>query len=264
VRIKDPREWTVLQNELVDELRKSVTSEPLLRVDGDATYPHGPRTITSPMQLWKLDPDCMTTDIIVGDLDASFPYEDTPERNFILPPLHYCAPELISQLVPTPPDIRADVWSLALTLFMIRSGTLLFPRTKTIGTMFLSLHTRLGDSSKLRELWTMRDEYLNADGRAMVYSPVEKTLLEVIQDIGRDFEEVNGMETETAISAEDAASSYGAQKALAAEWGPPAPSPAEVQCFHALLSKMLEVDPTRRIKIEEVVKHPWFITEFEC
>ena len=126
--------------------------------------------------------------------------------------------------------------------------------------MFLSLHIRLGDSPRLREMWTTRDELVDADGKVMVYTPIQKSLREVIEDIGRDIEGTAGTGTE--ISAEDTGSN-GALESMTEGWLPVPPSPAEVECFYDLLTKMLQIEPLKRINIEEVVKHPWFTTKFE-
>ena len=199
---------------------------------------------------------------MIGDLDASFPAEDAPEKDFILPPVHYCAPELLTQLFPFPPNPHTDIWSLGLTIFVTRAGTPLFPRTRDVNKMFLSIHIRLGDSPKLREIWTTKDEVFDADGRVMVYTPIQKSLRQAIEDIGRDIEVPIGTETASEISADDPASAVG-MKTLAEEWVSPPPSLAEVDSFYDLLNKMLQIEPEKRIGIEEVREHPWFTTEFE-
>lgn len=94
----------------------------------------------------------------------------------------------------------------------------------------------------------------------MVYTPIQKSLREAIEDIGRDVEGTTGMGTE--ISMEDAGPNV-ALKSMAEGWLPIPPSPAEVDCFYDLLSKMLQIEPQKRIKTEEVANHPWFMTKFE-
>ena len=268
--ITDPRNWSEFQHGVVQGLSQSVSSEPLLRTNGETAQPSGPRIMTSPMTLWRLDPACITSEIIVGDLDASFPAEDGPEKNFILPPLHYSAPELLTQDIPRPPDMRTDIWSLGLTLFVIRAGHLLFPHAKDVNKMFISLWVRLGDSLALSEMWTAKGEYVDEDGNLMVHTPIHKPLKQIIQDIGRDIEEPITTETGSPMSAPNdvgsmlrSASVAINVKSVVEEWTAVLPSPAEVESFYDLLSKMLQIQPEKRIKIEEVLQHPWFTTEFE-
>jgi serine/threonine-protein kinase SRPK3 len=261
--ITDPMTWSESQMETAEAIRKAVLAEPLLRTTGDSALPNGPRIITSCVQLWKLDPECLTADIIVGDLDASFPTEDSSEKLFILPPLHYCAPELITQKIPVPSNMCTDIWSLGPTLFMMRAGTLLFPRTKTIDKMFMSIRVRLGSSQALSELWTAKDEDVNDDGKLVVYASIRKSLRQLLEDIGRDVEEPIGSESVTSLSAPSEVSSTIPVKLTAEEWSPVPTSPAEIEMFHDLLNKMLQINPAKRIKIEEVLEHPWFTTEFE-
>jgi serine/threonine protein kinase len=106
-------------------------------------------------------------------------------------------------------------------------------------------------------MWTTREEFVDADGQAMIYTPIQKSLREVIEDIGRDIEGTAGTGTE--ISAEDT----GSLESMTEGWLPVPPSPAEVDCFYDLLTKMLQIEPQKRINIEEVAKHPWFTTKFE-
>lgn len=150
--LTDPRNRDEFQLESAEAIRESALSEPLLRTNGETAQPDGPRIVTSPMKLWQLDPSCLTTNIVLGDLDVSFPADDGPEKNFILPPLHYCAPKLLAEDLPRPPDMRTDIWGLGLTIFAIRAGYLLFPRTKDVNKMFMSIWLRLGDSAALSEL----------------------------------------------------------------------------------------------------------------
>jgi serine/threonine protein kinase len=261
--ITDPLTWNESQLEIAEAIRKAVSSEPLIRTTGETALPNGPRIITSSIPLWKLRPDCITTKIIVGDLDASFPVEDGPERNFILPPIHYCAPELITQAVPFPPNMHTDIWSLGCTLFAMRAGTSLFPRTKNVYKMFLSLWIRLGESRALNEMWTAKDEYVDDDGNLMVYTPIRKSLRQVLEDVGRDIEVPIGSDSVGSVSAPDEVDSMVPIKTVTEEWTPVPTTPMEVEMFHDLLSKMLQIDPAKRIKMEKVLAHPWFNTEFE-
>lgn len=261
--ITDPLTWNESQHETAEAVRKAVSAEPLLRATGETALPNGPRVITSLIQLWKLDPNCITTNIIVGDLDASFPTEDGPERNFLLPPLHYCAPELITQEIPTPPNMCTDIWSLGVTLFVMRAGALLFPRTKNIDKMFTSLWIRLGESQALNEMWATKDEYVDEDGNLMVYTPIRKSLRETLEDIGYDIEVPIESDSVGSLSAPDEVGSTVPIKLTTEEWTSIPTTPMEVEMFHDLLNKMLQIDAAKRITIEEVLRHPWFTTEFD-
>jgi len=255
--ITNPITWNDSQLDTAESVLKAVWSEPLLQTNGESAHPNGPRIITSFCQLWKLPPECLTADIIVGDLDTSFPEEDRPEKEFILPPLHYRAPELITQHIPIPPNMSTDVWTLALTFFVMRSGTLLFPRTKDINKMFIIIWLCLGDSQRLSELWTEKDEYVDDDGDLMVYTPIRNKLLkDVVEDIGREVEGQSRWASVTSMSTSSDASLNVPGELIADEWPPVPITPREAQMFHDLLSKMLQVDPRQRIKIEEVLMHP--------
>ena len=48
------------------------------------------------------------------------------------------------------------------------------------------------------------------------------------------------------------------------EWISVPASLAKFGMLHDFLSKMLQIDPAKRIKIEEVLQRPWFTTELEA
>ena len=105
----DPRNWNGFPLGSAEAVHESSLTELILRINGETAQPDGPRIVTSPMKLWQLDPSCLTTNIVLGDLDASFLADDGQEKNFLLAPLHYCAPELPIQDFPRPPDIHTDI-----------------------------------------------------------------------------------------------------------------------------------------------------------
>ena len=54
--------------------------------------------------------------------------------------------------------------------------------------MFMNIWLRLRDSGALSELRTTKGEFVNGDGKPMVYTPIHKPLRQIIEDIGRDIE----------------------------------------------------------------------------
>jgi serine/threonine protein kinase len=97
----------------------------------------------------------------------------------------------------------------------------------------------------------------------MVYTPIYKPLRQIIEDIGRNIEVPIGATetTESEGTAPDVASTV-AVKSVVEEWTPIPTNPAETECFHDLLSRMLQIDPAKRTTIEEVSRHSWFNTDF--
>lgn len=160
--------------------------------------------------------------------------------------LNYCAPEWIFDKKGREPS---DIWSLACTLFEIRTGEPLFYPTQHDFDQLLSQTLMLGrmPDSWWNEKWPNRKKLFEdkADEKGNIV-PLKGITLP--GGVHRSIREA----VEKAFDHIDMSNPTGELKI------PRKLEEKEVDLFVDLLEKMLKWDPEKRIKKKELLEHPWF------
>ncbi|RDB29753.1 Serine/threonine-protein kinase SRPK [Hypsizygus marmoreus] len=226
-------------------------TEKLATRDGSPPGPHAPAQLIAPIENARLtDSTILQEDILLTDFGQSFSMIGPPKDYEPATVPHYQSPEArFEGRIGAP----SDVWALACTIFQIRAGFPLFEAflggddeiLKEIVATLGKLPEPWWDAFENHHLWFDEDGMPKARELQQVLLPAEKT------SIKQKLESVGGQDALPATGDD----------------GPMMERPGtrldkmEIQLLGDLLKKMLRYRPQGRIKMREVVAHPWFALE---
>ncbi|KAF8962533.1 kinase-like domain-containing protein [Flammula alnicola] len=226
-------------------------TEEIATRDHSPPGPHAPAQLVAPIDnAYLTNSTFLQEDILLVDFGQSFSSFHPPTDYVPATMPHYQSPEARFEGRISMPS---DVWALACTIFEIRAGSPLFEAF--LGGNDEILKEIVATLGKLPEPWwgAFENHYLwfDEDGKPkarelqQVLLPAEKTSIkQKLASIGK----------------QDAPPATG-------DDGPMMERPGtrldelEIQLLGDLLEKMLRYRPQDRIKMSEVVSHPWFALE---
>ncbi|OTB03596.1 hypothetical protein M426DRAFT_23539 [Hypoxylon sp. CI-4A] len=235
---------------ITKEQMLELTGEPeqfeIETVSGEDPRPHAPEYCVGPIS-WDWCDKFTTDSIVICDLGESFHVDAPPETTGI--PELFAAPEILLEGVP---GAASDIWSLACTIFEIRTGDTLFAylwgsTTVNLLNMIASYLGPMPEPYKSAYRRIMTEQYgktpkdivgSSAEERGRV-CPFEKTLSEE-RHFSRDVPDSDDLPVE--------------EQRTTTIWRY---SQEEVSNLGDLMRKMIKYDPAERIDIDEVFHHPW-------
>ena len=204
--------------------------------------PHTPTQLVAPIANVRFtNPTFLQEDILLIDFGQAFPLPSPPTDYEPATAPEYMSPEAHFEGRIGPP---ADVWGLACTIFQIRAGSPLFEAP--LGGMDGILKRIVETLGKMPDPWwgafTNRHIWFNEDGNPKDSGDAKK------MSIKQKLRSIGSQDLSRAIRDD----------------GPMAERPGtrlddvEIEVLGDLLEKMVRYQPQDRIKMCEVVAHPWF------
>jgi len=214
-------------------------------LDHSPPGPHTPSRLVAPINNAHFtNSTLLQENILLIDFGQSFPFRSPPTDYEPATAPEYISPEAYFEGRIGPP---ADVWALACTIFQIRAGSPLF--VAFLGGMNLVLKEIVATLGKMPDPWwgafESRHVWFDEDGNPKVPGSAEKTSIK--QELA-------------SIGSQDASRGI-RDDGLMAERPETMLDEVEIEMLGDLLEKMLCYHPQDRIKMCEVVAHPWFALE---
>ncbi|OTA55685.1 kinase-like protein [Hypoxylon sp. EC38] len=219
-----------------------LTGEPDLfefdTVSGEDPGPHAPEYCVSRITTYWFK-HFLSDSIVIGDFGESFHINSPPKTTGI--PALYAAPEILFEGVPGP---ASDIWSLACTIYEVRTHDLLFASLWGSGMRDLlgAISSYIGP---LPEPYKSSQDQQSTGVEGVTIEPSTRK-----DDYPCPFEESIGIERCFSPNRENLPPEqvetfkYRFRK-------------EEVSMLADLLKKMLRYDPVERIGIDAVIRHPW-------
>ena len=217
--------------------------------------PHAPAMLVAPMQDFKMsDATLLQESIVVGDFGQSYIIASPPSSYEPGTALNYQSPEARFE---GRVGLEADIWALGCAIFEIRAGFALFElflgNDVDILRQMVETLGRLPDpwwaAYKQRALWFEEDGQPKSEQdqeRAGVLlkayrSSIRAKLLEIGEQDDPPSEDEGPMIERPGVRLHE----------------------EEVGLLEDLLEKMMKYNPEERIRIQDVVRHPWFTWGFD-
>ncbi|TFK27481.1 kinase-like protein [Coprinopsis marcescibilis] len=222
--------------------------------DGRPPGPHAPPALVAAIPNTRLcdAPRLLLEHTVLADFGQSFFAHSPPPSYVPRTTLGYQSPEARFE---ARVGLEADIWALACAIFEIRAGFALFEAF--LGSEVDVLKQTVEMLGRLPEPWwgafEERSRWFEQDGRPRSELEQERSgvlLIAYPTSIREKLREI------------------GAQDDDDVDYMPPGPmfekrrvglSEAEVELMADLLEKMLRYKPEERIRIGDVVRHPWFM-----
>ncbi|KAF9451103.1 kinase-like protein [Macrolepiota fuliginosa MF-IS2] len=218
--------------------------------DGQPPGPHAPAMLVAPIQNSKMsDATFLQESIVVGDFGQSYIVASPSSSYEPGTVLNYQSPETRFE---GRVGLEADIWALGCAIFEIRAGFALFESFlgSDVDILRQTVETlgRLSDpwwaAFEQRALWFEEDGQPKSEQdqeRAGVLlkayrSSIRAKLLEIAERDGPPSEDEGPMIEKTGVRLHE----------------------EEVGLLEDLLEKMLKYNPEERIRIQDVIRHPWF------
>ncbi|VDB91690.1 unnamed protein product [Peniophora sp. CBMAI 1063] len=218
--------------------------------DGSAPPPHVPAELVAPIDNYKLtDTSLLQERVILGDFGQSYAISSPPPGYEPGTVFNYISPEARFE---GRAGLEADVWALGCAIFEIRAGRPLFESffgdDTDIMKQTVGMLGRLPDpwwaKFEGREAWFEENgepKSIEEQERAGVFIKASKSSIrDQLREIGTQDDPPPGddgrMIERTGVTLPE----------------------REVELLGDLLERMLRYRPEERIKMDEVIKHPWF------
>jgi len=225
---------------LYQQLGSPVRDE-VFKSSGQEPDPSAPEYLVEPVSFSRVDIGYISEQVLLIDLGEAFP-ELSPPANGVGTPVSYCSPELILE---RKASRASDIWSLACTIFELRSGFPLFESFVGSSTEILEEMVRMlgmpPESSK--PLW--KEDGITITDHAKWD---ESALSERIRGIG--------MYDEAPSIYDSDVTSLNHHTLLE----PPGRRIARDEAINLadLLRRALDYIPEKRLSVEKVANHSWF------
>ncbi|KAL3425199.1 serine/threonine-protein kinase SRPK3 [Phlyctema vagabunda] len=223
---------------LIRQLGKPNT-EPLVTISGNSPAPSGPKYLVESLSLDRLDARFISDQVSIIDFGESYDIESPPGDLGIT--ASFRSPEL---LFDNNIGIGCDLWTLACTIFEIRTRVPLFENfmddDDEVIAQMVPLLGRLPEP--WWSAWEARGTWYEEDGTPLVNPDTRKpymlpdTLEELLNSSSADADP---------------------ERTLNAAGGYIVPA-EESRVLADLLWSILKYDPKERLSVEAVLQHPWF------
>ncbi|VUC31965.1 unnamed protein product [Clonostachys rosea] len=260
--------------------------EPLETENGDAPGPEAPRSMVGKVDFFTSGRDMFSNDICLIDFDQSFVSGDPPEK-LLGTPAEWLAPEVAAG---RHAGQASDVWALGVTIMRVRQGDSLFARCD-FSTPWHVLQIAMSAFGELPPSWgSLYFDYdgnptrpQNPEAGEFKEGTAEHSLTEWVDSIWDhpgSLDETKGLPQPPGDQGyvpppypKDLASKFWKPGSVRVNGlylgfydddveqvvaGLPKISPHEASLLRDLLSKIFELEPSKRPTARELVDHPWF------
>ncbi|KAA1467008.1 kinase-like protein [Dentipellis sp. KUC8613] len=225
-------------------------TEEIRTCDGQPRGPHAPKELVAPISSTKLaDASLLQEKVVIIDFGQSYAIAHPPQNYQPATVINYCAPEMRFE---KRTGFETDVWALGCAIFEICAGFPLFD--PFLGSDADVLRQTVETLGKLPEPWWMSfaEQALWFDEDGEPKSEKDQKLAGALLCSSKS----SIREKLRSIGARDDLSDF--------DQGPMMEKPGvrlceeELEVLGDLLERMLRLHPEERIRMPEVVEHPWF------